>query len=36
MGWCDDVNSKYYNQLIKIPNNLKHEKMFRNDTKYDL
>ena len=36
MGWCDDVNSKYYNQLIKIPSNLKHEKMFRNDTKYDL
>ena len=36
MGWCDDVKSKYYNKLIKIPNILNHEKMFRRDTKYDL
>ena len=36
MGWCDDVNSKYYNKLIKINNNIKHEKLFRKDYIYDL
>ena len=36
MGWCDDTSSKYYNKLIRIPNKLKHEKMFRNDETYDL
>ena len=37
MGWCDDVkNKKYYNKLIKIGNKIKHEKLFRNDNKYDL
>ena len=37
MGWCDDVkNKKYYNKLIKIGNKIKHEKLFRNDEKYDL
>ena len=36
MGWCDDINSrKYYNKLIKIPQNLKHERLFRNDYLYD-
>ena len=36
MGWCDDPLSKNYNKLIKITNNIKNEKLFRNDTKYDL
>ena len=37
MGWCDDINSKkYYNKLIKTSLNLKHEKLFRKDYKYDL
>jgi len=37
MGWCDDVNCpKKYNQLIKIPNNVKHERLKRKDYKYDL
>ena len=38
MGWCDDPNSKYYNRLININKNFKysHEKLFRNDQKYDL
>ena len=37
MGWCDDVkNKKNYNKLIKIGNKIKHEKLFRNDSKYDL
>tara|TARA_B110000444_G_C18556526_1_gene462760 strand:+ start:221 stop:712 length:492 start_codon:yes stop_codon:yes gene_type:complete len=36
MGWCDDVNSKYYNKLININNKIKHEKMFRKDQIYNL
>ena len=37
MGWCDDKNNKkYYNRLIKTTNFIKHEKLFRKDTKYDL
>ena len=37
MGWCDDTKSKkYYNKLIKVSKNLKHEKLFRKDYKYDL
>tara|TARA_A100000164_G_scaffold374419_1_gene407381 strand:+ start:276 stop:770 length:495 start_codon:yes stop_codon:yes gene_type:complete len=37
MGWCDDMNNKkYYNKLIKIKKNIRHEKLFRKDNKYDL
>ena len=37
MGWCDDVNYKNeYNKLIKINPNIKCEKLYRNDDKYDL
>ena len=37
MGWCNDIlNKKKYNKLIKINKKIKHEKMFRNDYKYDL
>ena len=37
MGWCDDINHpKKYNRLIKINNKIKHEKLRRNDSKYDL
>jgi len=36
MGWCDDINNKKnYNKLIKINKNIKHEKLFRKDYKYD-
>ena len=36
MGWCNDIkNKKYYNKLIKINNKIKHEKLYRNDYKYD-
>ena len=36
MGWCDDSKSKkYYNKLIKVKKNVKHEKLFRRDYKYD-
>ena len=36
MGWCDDINNKKYNKLIKINNNIKHEKLFRKKNIYDL
>ena len=37
MGWCNDINSKnYYNKLINTNTELKHEKLFRSDYKYDL
>ena len=37
MGWCNDVrNKKKYNKLIKVQKNIKHEKLYRNDFKYDL
>ena len=37
MGWCDDIyNKKNYNKLIKIKKNIRHEKLFRKDNKYDL
>ena len=36
MGWCDDPKSKKYNQLIKLPNKYKYEKLFRKDNIYDL
>ena len=36
MGWCNDIKViKKYNKLIKINKNISHEKMFRNDYKYD-
>ena len=36
MGWCDDVNfPKKYNKILKIENKIKHEKLKRNDYKYD-
>ncbi len=37
MGWCDDTkNPNKYNKLIKVNKNIHHEKLFRNDKKYDL
>ncbi len=37
MGWCDDIkNPKKYNKLIKLNKKIKHEKLYRSDTKYDL
>ena len=36
MGWCDDIRSKKYNKLIKVPSKIKHEKIFRKDNNYDL
>jgi L,D-peptidoglycan transpeptidase YkuD (ErfK/YbiS/YcfS/YnhG family) len=37
MGWCDDIRfSNKYNKLIKIDKKIKHEKIKRKDSKYDL
>lgn len=36
MGWCNDTNNKSYNKLINTKFKVRHEKMFRNDEKYDL
>ena len=36
MGWCDDVNSKYYNKQIKINKKISHEKLYRKDKVYDI
>ena len=36
MGWCDDPRSESYNQLIKLPTNFSHEKLFRKENIYDL
>ncbi len=35
MGWCDDINSKFYNKEIKTSTKIKHEKLFRKDDSYD-
>ena len=36
MGWCDDPNSKNYNQLIKLPTKYGHEKLHKKNNVYDL
>ena len=37
MGWCDDIeNKKKYNKMINVNQELRHEKLYRRDHKYDL
>ncbi len=36
MGWCNDIDSRFYNKEIKVNKKLKHEKLFRKDYKYNL
>ena len=37
MGWSDDINfPSKYNKLIKTNQSIHHEKLYRNDCKYDL
>ena len=36
LGWCDDINSKFYNKLIKTNKKNRHEKLFRKNNNYDL
>ncbi len=35
-GWCDDINSSYYNQHIRFPFKESAEKLFRDDDLYDI
>ena len=35
IGWCNDSKNKLYNQEIKINKNIKQEKLFRKDYKYN-
>ena len=35
MGWCNDSKNKLYNQEVKVNKNIKHEKLFRKDYKYN-
>jgi len=35
MGWCIDGNNLKYNKEIKINKNIKYEKLYRSDHKYD-
>jgi L,D-peptidoglycan transpeptidase YkuD (ErfK/YbiS/YcfS/YnhG family) len=35
LGWCNDSKSNFYNSEIKIKKNIKHEKLFRKDYKYN-
>ena len=35
MGWCNDSKNKLYNREVKVNKNIKHEKLFSKDYKYD-
>ena len=35
-GWCDDINSKFYNKFIKFPFKYRAEKLYRKDNIYDI
>lgn len=35
-GWCDDPSSNCYNQHVKLPIKSSHEKLWREDSIYDL
>tara|TARA_B100001175_G_C19124420_1_gene455910 strand:+ start:124 stop:609 length:486 start_codon:yes stop_codon:yes gene_type:complete len=35
IGWCNDSKNKFYNKEIKVNKNLKFEKLYRKDNKYD-
>ena len=35
-AWCDDPDSKYYNKLVKLPFNCRHEKLYKKENIYDI
>lgn len=35
-GWCDDPLNSRYNQLVKLPFDAYHEKLWRDDQLYDI
>lgn len=36
LGWCDEPNSRYYNKLVMLPICASHEKLWREDNKYNI
>jgi L,D-peptidoglycan transpeptidase YkuD (ErfK/YbiS/YcfS/YnhG family) len=36
MGWCDEPTHARYNQLVRLPFDASHEKLWRDDDCYDL
>ncbi len=36
MGWCDDPVSPFYNTPVRLPFEVSHEKLWREDGLYDL
>lgn len=36
LGWCDDVTRPEYNRLVRLPYGGSHEKLWRDDSLYDL
>lgn len=36
LGWCDDPKRPKYNQLVRLPFSGSHEKMWRDDSLYDV
>lgn len=36
MFWCDDPKSRFYNKLITKKINYSFERLYRNDSKYDV
>ena len=36
MVWCDDPRSQKYNQLVKLPFNFRHEKLYKKENIYDI
>ena len=36
MVWCDDIKSKYYNQLVKTPFKHSYEKLWLTENIYDI
>jgi L,D-peptidoglycan transpeptidase YkuD (ErfK/YbiS/YcfS/YnhG family) len=35
-GWCDDIYRPAYNTQIRLPNDARHEKLWRDDGLYDV
>ena len=35
-GWCDDESSDAYNRFIRLPSDVSHERLWRDDGAYDL
>lgn len=36
LGWCDDAGHPAYNRLVRLPCRASHERMGRDDGKYDV